>query len=87
MVARRAQARRIALGLRQEDLAAKAGVTLPTLRRFESGANVGVEQVARIALALGGERGLAALFPLPETRSLDQILHADQQRSRVRRPR
>ncbi|MGH7738424.1 MAG: hypothetical protein ACREMP_11245 [Candidatus Tyrphobacter sp.] len=53
------------------DLAAVAGVTISTLRRFDSGRNVGFQAVAQIALALHAEREFTQLFPAPEARSID----------------
>lgn len=84
-VGNRARERRLASGLRQSDLAARAGVTLSTLRRFEAGGNVGFDAVVRVALALGAEREVADLFAPIETRSLDQILESQKKRYRARR--
>ncbi|HEX6602329.1 MAG TPA: helix-turn-helix transcriptional regulator, partial [Solirubrobacterales bacterium] len=63
-IGRRARERRLALGLRQADLAAAAGVPLATLKRFETGGRGSVETMARLALALRAEREL--LEPLLE---------------------
>lgn len=84
-VGSRARERRLASGLRQTDLAAMAGVTLSTLRRFEAGVNVGFDAVVRIALALGAEREVAEIFSPVETRSLDQILKSQKKRHRARK--
>ncbi len=81
----RARQRRLALGLRQEDLAAASGVTVATLRRFESGRNVGFQAVAQIALALRAEQGFMQLFPAPETQSIDEIVKRRRLRKRARR--
>ncbi|MHB8148455.1 MAG: helix-turn-helix domain-containing protein [Vulcanimicrobiaceae bacterium] len=85
LVGSRARERRLAYGLRQVDLAEAAGVTLPTVRRFENGANVGFEAIVQIALALGAEHEIAQLFSRPETRTLEQILDAGHRRSRARK--
>jgi transcriptional regulator with XRE-family HTH domain len=85
-VGRRAKQRRLAYALRQIDLAAAAGVTLSTLRRFEAGQSVGLDSVVAIALALRAEDGFLALFPPVETRSLDEIMNAQKQRVRVKKP-
>ncbi len=86
-VGARARALRLSQNRRQADLADAAGVTLSTLRRFESTGRVGFEAVLRIALALGAEREFASLFPAVDARSLDDILRAQQSRSRARRAR
>lgn len=86
LVAERARTRRLKLGRRQADLAATAGLALSTIQRFESGRDVGFEALIKIALALGAESGVAALFPEPDMRSLDDLLRGQRQRKRVRKP-
>jgi transcriptional regulator with XRE-family HTH domain len=86
-VAERARAVRLSLGMRQRDLAERAGVPLPTLKRFETTGRAGFETVVRIALALGAEREFEALFPPRDARSLDEILATQKQRVRARRSR
>jgi transcriptional regulator with XRE-family HTH domain len=87
LVAERAKARRLKLGRRQADLAEAAGLALSTIQRFESGRDIGFEALAKIALALGAEDGLAALFPEPEVRSIDEVLRGQRKRKRIRKPR
>ncbi len=82
---RRAKERRLGLGLRQADLAALAGVGLPTLRRFESGTSVGLDAVLSIALALRAEDGFLKPFEPVESRSLQDILDAQKRRVRARK--
>lgn len=84
-IGKRARARRLALGLRQADVARAAGVAMPTLHRFEAGDNTSIDVVVRVALALRAEDGLAEIFPEPEARSLDDILVAQRRRERARR--
>lgn len=84
-IGRRARTVRLAANKRQADLAAAAGVTLSTLRRFESTGRVGFEVVVRIALALGAVREFAALFPTPPVGSIDDIVKARRTRSRARK--
>ena len=81
----RAKERRLALGLRQQDLATSSGVPIRSVRRFEAGGSIGLEAVLKIATALGAENDFAALFPQLEHRSLDDILRAQHRRSRVRK--
>lgn len=49
------RAARAALGLRQADLAERAGVTIRTLRNLETGENSTLDTLARISRALGVE--------------------------------
>jgi transcriptional regulator with XRE-family HTH domain len=85
-VGKRAAALRLAGGRRQVDLAAAAGISPSTLKRFEAGETVAFEVVVRVALALGDESGIAALFSEPDRRSFEDILRSqDAPRRRARR--
>ena len=70
----RARDARLAARRSQADVARAAGVSLPTLQRFEAGANVSIDVLIRIAVALNAERDLADLFPLPDARTIEQVL-------------
>ena len=83
-IARRAQDARIHAGLRQKDLAEKAGVSLGTLRRFERTGDVGMETIVKVAIALNKEREFLELFPPSDPRSLDEVLRTAPKPARVR---
>lgn len=87
MVGRRARARRLQLNLSQGELAARAGLTLSTVRRVESGANVGFDAIVSLAIALRLESDVAALFAprdaMPAT--LDELLNEPTPRRRASR--
>jgi len=84
-VGRKAKERRLALGLRQIDLAAQAGIPLSTLKRFENGGDGSLEMVVRVAFALRAEREFVTLFPPHDARTLDDILAAQHRRRRARK--
>lgn len=73
-IGRRAQAARLADRRSQADVARAAGVSVPTVQRFEAGANVSVDALVRIAVALNADRDLGDLFPLPDLRTIEQVL-------------
>jgi transcriptional regulator with XRE-family HTH domain len=85
-IGRRAQDARLAARRSQADVARAAGVSLPTLQRFEAGTNVSVDVLVRIAVALNAERDLRDLFPLPDARTIEQVLERRRlpQRGRTR---
>lgn len=85
-IGERAQGVRLAARRSQADVARAAGVSLPTLQRFEAGANVTVDVLVRIAVALNAERDLRDLFPLPDARTIEQVLERRRlpQRGRTR---
>lgn len=68
-----ARNRRIALGLTQAELAARSGVPLGTLKRFERLGEVSLSTLLALAEALDALAGFHGLFPLPEARSLDEL--------------
>jgi transcriptional regulator with XRE-family HTH domain len=86
LVGQRAAKVRLALGRRQADVAKSAGISLATLRRFEAGENVGFDVVVRIALTLGSERELSAIFPVRDERSFEQIVRENAGHTRKRAP-
>ncbi len=72
-VAGRARAERLRRGWTQQALAERAGMSLSSLRRFERTGEIAFMSLVRVAFALDGTEGIAALFPgRPE--SLDDIL-------------
>jgi len=62
----RSRALRLARNLSQQELAQMAGVSLSSIRRFESGGQGAFDFVARIALALQATDGMEPLFTLPQ---------------------
>lgn len=85
-IGRRARDARLARRRSQADVARAADVSVPTLQRFESGTNVSLDVLVRIAIALNAESELRGLFPLPETRTIDDVLERQRlpQRGRSR---
>jgi transcriptional regulator with XRE-family HTH domain len=75
--------------LRQHELATRAGVGLMTVVRFEKKGRASIENMLRIAVALGVEGAFEALFVPPRFLTLDEALArpAEGERKRVRKPR
>lgn len=86
-VAERARRLRMSLGLRQADLAERAGVGVATVIRFERTGGASFENVLRIARALKAEGSFERLFEMPPYASLDEALKEPEQKRprRVRR--
>jgi transcriptional regulator with XRE-family HTH domain len=74
----------VALRLTQQDLAAAAGVSLGTWKKFVRTGQGSLRMVAAVAQALRCPGSLADLFPAPEVRSLDEVLRQPTPRKRVR---
>lgn len=84
-LADRARAARLAADLSQAGLAERAGLSLASLRRFETTGAASLELVARIALVLKAEDGFQALFKPDVYASLDETLKAATPRKRGRK--
>ncbi len=70
----RAAQLRLLRQLRQDELAARAGVGVVTVRRFEKTGRASLENALRIATALNAEAGFERLFEQPPYRTLDEAL-------------
>lgn len=83
---RRARELRILRELKQGELAARAGLAVGTVVRFEQTGRASIENVLRIATVLGVDEGFAGLFVVPQYRTLDEALagSAATTRKRVR---
>ena len=82
----RAKARRLALGLTRDVLAERAGVSVDTLRRFETTGQIAFERLVRIAVALNVSPNLDSLFPVVAVERLEDLERAASARQRgVRR--
>ena len=82
---RRLRARRLTLLRSQQELAARAGVAIGTVRTLEGSGQSSVESLLRVVQALGLIGKLQALFDLPP-QSIAQMAAAEPQR-RQRAPR
>jgi transcriptional regulator with XRE-family HTH domain len=70
----RARQLRLLRELRQDELASRAGVGVATVHRFEKTGTAALENVLRIAAALGAEDGFERLFEAPPYASIDDAL-------------
>lgn len=77
---------RIARGLEQEELAARAGISGRTLRNLERGQGSSLETFLRTLKALGLLGGLSALAPRPSVDPM-ALLKQRAPRKRVRKKR
>ena len=75
---------RIAMGLKQTELAEKAAVSRDALSALENGRTVKIETLARILRGLGYSDALAELLPEPVISPIDLQKLEGKQRQRVR---
>lgn len=86
-VGQRARQLRLLRSLRQEEVAARAGVGVATVHRFEKAGTASIETALRIATALNAEASFEKLFELPAFASLDEALARPEVTTRQRAPR
>lgn len=83
-VAGRVKQRRLEKGWTQKVLAAKAGVTMPSYRRFETTGEISLRSLIMLAFALDMTDEFEALFSSKAYQSIDDILKAEQSKQRKR---
>ena len=81
-LAERARAERLRQNMTQEELAARAGVSLSTLRRFERTGDISLKVFVEMAFVLRRMDGFEALFSTPPVRSLFEPRPVERKRAR-----
>jgi len=84
-IASRVKQRRLEKGLTQSELSLRAGVPLPTYRRFERKSEISLRALVMLAMALGMTEEFSALFATPTYRNIDEMLQQQKKRQRGRR--
>lgn len=74
MLAAKVRERRLEANLTLEGLAARAQVSLGTLKLYERSGRGSIELVVAIAFALGAEKEFEDLFPRKPRRSIEDVL-------------
>ncbi len=79
---------RLSRGLTQEELAARAGVGLSTLKVLERQGKGSLQRLVRVALVLGVAAELGELFREPGAESIEAVKRRERQRAprRSRKP-
>ena len=83
-LANRVKKRRLVLRLTQAELARKAGMPLPTYRRFEQTAQISLHGLLAVASALGVLEDFHLLFASNTWSTMDEMLAQTQSKKRVR---
>lgn len=83
-IAQRVKQRRLEKGWTQKMLAAKAGVSLPSYRRFESSGEISLRSLVTLAFALDMTDEFETLFNSKTYQSIDDIIKAERSKQRKR---
>jgi len=78
--ARAMKKRRIALNMKQTEAAARSGVALGTLQKFERTGNISLERFFRLCHIYKMESQITAAFEQRDSWTLEQIKRADSKR-------
>ncbi|WP_267086990.1 MULTISPECIES: helix-turn-helix domain-containing protein [Xanthomonas] len=83
LLGERLRRERLHLGLKQSEVAKRAGVAMSTISNLENGQSVSLDNWVRVTMALGRAQELEGLF-LPKLNSVDEILRYEESLSRQR---
>ena len=83
-IAERAKTNRLELNLSQSALAAKSGVSLGSLKRFEQSAEISLKNLVMLASALDATEEFSLLFTRKKYKSLDELLTKEKRRTAKR---
>jgi len=75
-IAQRVRLRRREARISQTELAARSGVSLGSVKRFEGTGEISLASLLRIAIVLGYENDFDRLFERKNYQSLDEIINA-----------
>jgi len=85
-IAINAKTRRLELNLTQEELAQKSGVSLGSVKRFESKHEISLKHLLLIAVVLNSTEDFKNLFLQKQYRSIDEVVvKKEMKRKRARR--
>jgi transcriptional regulator with XRE-family HTH domain len=83
-IARNMKQRRLEADLSQQALAKRSGVSLGTLKRFETHSEISLKHLLMIAVALGATNEFHYLFTQQQYRSIDNLMRVKEAKTRKR---
>ncbi len=83
-IANRMRERRLELNLTQQGLANKSGVSLGSIKRFESRNEISLKHLLMIAVVLDSTENFEKLFSDRKYQSIDEIINAEKSKKRMR---
>ena len=83
-IASRMKAKRITLNITQVVLASRSGVSLGSIKRFETKHQISLQSLIQLSLVLDASVEFRQLFPVDKYKSIADVLNAREQGSRSR---
>ena len=84
LVSGKVRQRRLALNLSQQSLCDRSGVSLGTLKRFESKHEISLKHLLMLAVALHASEEFTTLFQNPPYQHLDDLIKEQNRKQRQR---
>ncbi|MBC8374432.1 MAG: helix-turn-helix transcriptional regulator [FCB group bacterium] len=78
------KARRIFLNITQKQLANQSGVSLGSIKRFETKYQIALQSLIKIAVVLDASNEFHELFPMNQFKSIAEVLRAAEMQPRKR---
>jgi len=72
-LAARSRAKRLELGLKQSTLSARSGVSVSTIKRFESTGTITLDNLIKLSNVLGSTEILLQMFPARKIESIKDL--------------
>jgi len=83
-IASRMKAKRIILNITQMALASRSGVSLGSIKRFESKHQISLQSLIKLSIVLDASLEFQQLFPVDQYTSIAEVLKLREQRTRSR---
>ncbi|MBT5998877.1 MAG: helix-turn-helix transcriptional regulator [Candidatus Marinimicrobia bacterium] len=83
-LANRMKSRRIGLNVTQKELANQSGVSLGSIKRFETRYQIALQSLLKIALVLDATSEFHQLFPMNQYKGIAEVVRATENRPRKR---
>jgi transcriptional regulator with XRE-family HTH domain len=88
-IAVKAKQMRLAMNITQQQLASKSGVSLGSIKRFESTGKISLQNLLLVAVVLDSVEDFAQLFTQKKYNTIDEVIKQNKTktRSRARNPK
>ncbi len=83
-IAKRMKAKRITLNITQSALASQSGVSLGSIKRFETKHQISLQNLIQISIVLDASVEFKHLFPADKYQSIAEVLRVTKQKPRSR---
>lgn len=83
-IAIRAKQLRLAMNITQQQLASKSGVSLGSIKRFESTGKISLQNLLQVAVVLDTVEDFAQLFTHKKYNTIDEVIKQNKTKTRSR---